>query len=58
MVKTEMPMTPNEFKKTDLYQIIQNLNRDTFESTVIKLYRQNVPISFNQACLNEWLLPN
>ena len=28
------------------------------ESILIKLYRQNVSLLFNQACLNEILLPN
>ena len=25
---------------------------------LIKLYRQNMSILFNETCLNEWLLPN
>ena len=35
----------------------KTLNRK-LKRILIKLYRQNVSLLFNQTCLNEWLLPN
>ena len=39
--------------QTETMTLIRKLER-----ILIKLYRQNVSLQFNQTCLNEWLLPN
>ena len=45
-----------------IHSPIPNWNQDTYQETwkksLIKLYRQNVSLLFNQTCLNERLLPN